>query len=114
MSRKSTNIVPFSKLPSKLSASDAAKNVKQLAADGRVDFVDHAEKRMIKRKVTRTQVIKCLKNGFISEGPFKSSQGNWEMTWEGVSAGQKIGLEIALDLDSDGALILVITVMTRR
>lgn len=70
MSRKA-GIIPL------LDAARARKILQEVAQDsGRVFFSDHAEKQMTRRRITRTQVLKCLRHGHIVEGPVRSIKGN--------------------------------------
>ncbi|PHS73498.1 MAG: hypothetical protein COB22_02060 [Cycloclasticus sp.] len=89
-----------------------AKNlIKKIAKDSsRVIFTKHAEKRMCTRKITRTQVLKCLTHGHIVEGPALSIKGNMEMKIEVMSAGEIIAVVTALEKDELGNFVVIITV----
>lgn len=95
--------------PLALSGDRAKKIVAKLAEDSsKVVFTDHAEKSLAKRKITRSQVFKCLRCGYIIEGPFINDKGNWQMTFETVSAGDLIKAIAALEKSDEGEFILVI------
>lgn len=97
-----------------LAPADALKIIKEVSQDsGRVFFSHHAEKRMRQRRITRTQVLRCLRTGYISEGPFFSIKNNWECTVEGFSAGQQIALEVAIETHEHNNTLIIITVMKR-
>lgn len=79
-------------------------------AGDRLIFTDHAMTQMRKRKVTRTQVIRCLRNGHAIEGPSRDIKGNWKLTLEVFSAGETLKVVVALDYKpSLGNYAIVIT-----
>ena len=89
----------------------ALRIIKGLAESSENIFVGkHAEKRMRERKITRTQVMRCLQKGHITEGPARSIKGNWEFKMEVFSAGEPVAVVAALDHDENGNYIVVITV----
>jgi len=93
-----------------LTAKKATQMVRALTADSsQVFFTRHAEDRMKARKVTRTQVLRCLTKGRIVEGPAKGVKGNWEFRLECVSAGDALNVAAALDSDGNGNFVVVIT-----
>ncbi len=73
-------------------------------------FTAHAEKRMRQRKITRTQVLRCLTHGHVIEGPSPSIKGNWEMKMEVMSAGEIVAVVAALEKDDSGNFAVIITV----
>jgi hypothetical protein len=65
---------------------------------------------MRKRRITRTQVMRCLLRGEITEGPARSMKGNWEMRIETISAGNAIQVVAALErTDGEGHIVVVTT-----
>lgn len=76
----------------------------------RVIFTAHAEKRMRQRKITRTQVLRCLTHGHVIEGPAPSIKGNWEMKMEVMSAGEIVVVVAALEKDDSGNFAVIVTV----
>lgn len=103
---KESNVVDFNITPAR------AKNLlKEIAKDSsRVVFTLHAEKRMRQRKITRTQVLRCLTHGHIVEGPAPSMKGNMEMKLEVMSAGEIVVVVVALEKDESGNFAVIITV----
>ena len=95
-----------------LTSQSARKLFNELARDsGNVFFTTHAEKRMRQRKITRTEVLRCLRAGHITEGPSPSSKGNWEVRMQVVSAGAPISTVAGLEYDeTSGNYLVVITV----
>jgi hypothetical protein len=99
------NVVPIG-----LSPIRARQLVREIAKDsGRVVFTHHAEVKMRKRHITRTQVLRCLAHGGVSEGPAPDVKGNWTMTLEVLSAGELVTVVVALARDKAGDMIVVIT-----
>jgi hypothetical protein len=100
------NVVPIG-----LSPARAKQLVREIAKDSaRVFFRPHAEARMRQRRITRTQVLRCLAYGGVAEGPGRDVKGNWTMTLEVLSAGELVTVVAALDRDEAGDMIVVITV----
>lgn len=93
-----------------LTESNAKQIIAEIVKDSsRVLFTEHARKRMRQRKITDTQVIRCIKHGGICEGPFRSPNGNWQLSLNTVSAGDPLTVCVALDRDTKGNNIIVIT-----
>lgn len=69
------------------------------ADDARVFFTRHVEIRMVERRITRKQVLRCLRSGQFVEGPHRGVQGNWEKRLEQLSAGNVVNVVAALDCD---------------
>lgn len=96
--------------PIRLSAKRAVEIVKEVLKDsGRVVFLDHAEKRMRQRRITRKQVFNCLDRGVIVEGPALDIRGKWKFDMETFSAGDNIHIAVAIDTDSHGNKLVIIT-----
>lgn len=93
-----------------LTASDAKKKIAAICENNeRLKITTHTEQRMIERKITRTQILRCLINGRIIEGPYRDIRGNWKVTIESFSAGEPITVAAVIDRDSIGELILIVT-----
>ena len=50
-----------------------------------------------------------VRNGRYVEEPFRATNGNWKMTKEASNSGDVINAVFAIDTNSDGDHILVIT-----
>lgn len=98
-------------LKMELSEPVAKKILKGLVTDpnGRIFVNSHANIQMNDRKITMPQVRRCLASGCITEGPYRSVKGNWEFVSEVTSAGDIIRVVAALDHDSKGNYVVVIT-----
>ncbi|SDY38641.1 DUF4258 domain-containing protein [Nitrosomonas sp. Nm58] len=93
-----------------LTCANAKQLIAEIAKDSaRVFYTTHAEKRMKERKITRSQVQRCLLHGKITEGPYRDIHGKWCLTLETFSAGEPVAVVAALDKDSDGSMIIIIT-----
>ncbi len=102
-------------IPFRLSAPKALQIIREAAADSaRVFFTRHAEARMKKRHITRVQVLRCLRNGTITEAPVFGLKGNWECRVECRSGGEHIGVALAIVADVPQRYIVVITVFHVR
>lgn len=103
---KAPNVIDFNITPAR-----AKKLLKEISLNSaRVFFTNHAEKRMRERKITRTQVLRCLTHGSIVEGPAPSIKGNMEMRLEVMSAGEIVTVVAALERDDTGNFAVIITV----
>ena len=96
-----------------LKPADALRIVRRLAQDSNAVFItDHASKRMVKRKVSRVQVIDCLLKGAITEGPALDIKGSWVFTISRAVCGESINAVVALDMDADKSeFVIVVTVI---
>lgn len=91
-----------------LSGAAALKIVRVCATDsGRVFFTHHAEKRMRERKITRPQVLACLRKGKIIEGPSSDIKGRWNCVMEYFSCGERITVVVGVERDDDGYIAIV-------
>ena len=96
------------KQPSDLSPDTALRIVRELAADSdRIVVLDHASKRMAKRRITRRQVEMCLRKGTVVEGPFINPKGNWQVTLFRHAAGEELKCAVAIEWSHT---LLVVTV----
>lgn len=99
------NVLTFALTP-----SAALKLIKSLSMDSsRIYYTKHAEKGMNKRKISQTQVLRCLRHGTAVEGPARSIKGNWEIRLEVFTAGEPLSVVVALENDGSGNYIIVIT-----
>lgn len=63
---------------------------------------------MAERRVTRMQVIRCLRHGMILEGPIWSmTKGNWECRMHHIVAGDSLTVGLAIDLDENVVIVTV-------
>lgn len=94
-----------------MSANKTLKIIKALAIDSaNVFLIDHAKKSMKKRHITLHQIIQCLLNGVITEGPYRDIRsGNWRVRMEHYSAGQCIKVVAEIMTNNNNEKIIVIT-----
>lgn len=93
-----------------LSPVNARQIVSEIAKDSsKVYLTDHAEERAVERKITRTQIIRCLRFGRIIENPYRDLNHDWVMTFETISAGDPITVVASIRRNQKGEMILVIT-----
>jgi len=93
-----------------LSPVKARQIVAEIAEDSsRIFFSDHAEEKAAKRRITRTQILKCLRYGHLTENPYRDIYGDWRVTLETVSAGDPITAVAAIKKNKKGEIILIIT-----
>lgn len=63
--------------PFRLSRDRAVAILREAAATDRVIFTDHAKQQMAKRRITVSQVLRCLARGSITEGLALDLRGGW-------------------------------------
>lgn len=99
-------------VPIGLTPVRAMRLLREIAKDSRrVYFTDHAERRMLKRHITRMQVMRCLSEGTLTKGPLRDKRkDNWKMTLKVFSAGETVTVVVALDRDKAEHHAIVITV----
>lgn len=74
-------------------------------------FTHHATLRMKQRRISRTQVLECLRKGSISEAPHQDVHGNWKCNVTWFCAGDQITAAVGLKRDAKtGEFVIVITV----
>lgn len=84
--------------------------IAEIAKDSsRVFITDHARKRMNERKITDTQIHRCLGHGQMKDEPFRNQKGNWQVTLETITAGERVVVVAAIEKEVDGGYIVVIT-----
>ncbi|MCL2296970.1 MAG: DUF4258 domain-containing protein [Proteobacteria bacterium] len=92
---------------------DVERTIRDLANDsGRVFVTRHAKERMLERRVTRPQILECLRKGRITEPLHQEASGSWIGTFSRTVAGQDVDVVAKLQEKSDGEFVLVITVIT--
>jgi hypothetical protein len=95
-------------IPFPMSAPVALDHIRELAQEtNRIVVINHGQQRSEERHVTRPQIVKCLRAGFIVEGPFQNSHGNWQVTMAYNHAGDQITVVVAIEW---ATRLLVITV----
>lgn len=94
-----------------LTGTRALQIIREAAKDSAYVFVTvHAQKRMSQRKITMAQLLRCLRQGRITEGPARDHiKGGWKCTVEHYTAGESLGASVAIEtIQATG--ITVITV----
>ncbi len=94
-----------------LSGPLALKIIQEAGKDSsRVFFTAHARARMRQRRISITQVLRCLRRGKISEGPAPDvMKGGWKCTVEHYTAGEQIGVSVGIET-TESKEVSVITV----
>ena len=93
-----------------LTRRSALKIIRELAEDSsKVIITHHARERMQQRNITDIQIFRCLLHGNMQDSPYRDPRGSWKMKLENKSAGDVVKVVIALDCDSNGNYIVVIT-----
>ena len=92
-----------------LSGQMALKMIRAAAVDSsRVFLTHHANARMRERRITLTQVLRCLQRGRLSEGPAPDAmKGGWKCTVEHDTAGEKIGVAVGIESMQSGGIVVI-------
>jgi len=100
-----TNALPFP-----LSKKKATQILREVSEDsGRVFFTKHARERMQERCITRPDVMCCLEEGQITDGPFPNPNGNWQCTMNWFRAGSPLTVVVVIDYDENGNHVVIVT-----
>jgi hypothetical protein len=91
----------------KMTDTAAKRLLAQIATDnGNVIFTDHAIAQMKRRRITRLQVINCLKRGVITESPCLDLHGLWKLTIERYASGENVGCAAAIDNSKHKSIVI--------
>jgi len=53
---------------------------------------------MASRKITTTQLLRCLRQGRLTEDPVRDlAKGGWKCTVEHYTAGESVGVAVAIE-----------------
>jgi hypothetical protein len=63
------------------------------------------------RRINQRQIMECLRKGRIYEPAHLTIHGDWMATLEHQYAGDAVRVVVALELQEDGELAVVVTVM---
>lgn len=106
MPRRRSNIVTLDL------TTAAAKRILAEVETSRIFFTQHAKDRMRQRGISTTQALRCLRNGSIVEGPARDTGGEWKVTVEVLTAGTPVSVVAAIEEDSSGNHVIVVTVFS--
>lgn len=94
--------------PERLSAADARRVVRELAAvDDNIVFLPHAIKRLKERDIDPAQVRLVLRAGAVVAPPARNDFGRWQVEMQGIAAGDRLTAIVAIEWRSG---LLVVTV----
>jgi hypothetical protein len=97
-------VVPF-----KLSGPQARSLIKEIAQNSEnIVLISHALKRQQQRKFTRPEIEKCVREGWITEGPYKAlKSGNWRVNITRKIAGHEMTCTVEIEWTTR---LLIVTV----
>ncbi len=100
-------------LPFHLSGPMALRIIRDIAQDSsRVILTAHARRRMRERRISMPQVLACLLQGQLQEGPARDTHGNWVCALRWRHAGDYLKAVVAIKHEtSAGRKLIVITVI---
>jgi len=85
--------------------------IRGIAKDtSRIFIVRHARQRMRERKISMSQVYRCIRKGHITEPAHLTIHGAWKCTLQHRCAGDQINVSVALEREENGDYLAVITV----
>jgi len=92
-----------------LTKKRALQIIRAAAADNtKLIWTHHVGVRMRERKINDIQIIRCLEDGKLTEGPkWRKSTHDWDCRIQRISAGQRIDIRLAID----GENVVLITVI---
>lgn len=97
-------IVPFPAIPS---ADFLQRKIAELSQDsGNIEFDHpHFQSRMQSRNLSMRQVLECLREGIVIDGPKKDKWGDWRIKVQRYVAGRRVQVVVAYKV----TLVVVIT-----
>lgn len=107
--RRHLHIVVPDRQPDSLDPFEARRIVQEIAGDSaRVAILPHAQKRKRQRRISLEDVLRVLRSGNITEGPYVAlKSGWWRFTMTGRSAGDEVSCVIEIEWKTK---LLVVTV----
>lgn len=93
-----------------MSKPSAIALIRRLAQDSKVGWTEHVKRQMKKRRISSTQVLRCLEKGVITEGPAMDIKGNWTCRLQLFTAGETISVVTAITHEEDKEYLEIITV----
>lgn len=103
----SSSVAPFA-----MNDENLRRKIVQVASDSsRVFITVHATKQMRKRQVSRQQVLDVCRRGYVAEPAHRNIHGNWQCTLQYLTSGDLVRVAVALETESNGESVVVITVM---
>lgn len=98
-----------------LTEQSAKKIIRDLASNHtkRIKFKRHTKERQTQRGITDRQIINVLKSrsSIITEGPYQEANGSWTFNIEGMAAGKRIRVVVALYRHEEDPSAFIITVI---
>jgi hypothetical protein len=95
-------VVPF-----RMTEAAAKRLLSQIAVkSSNVIFTDHAVSQMKRRKITRPQIISCLRKGLITEAPYLDHHGLWKVRVERYASGENVGCAVAIDNSKQKSIVI--------
>jgi hypothetical protein len=96
----------------RLSDAGFLKKLRAIVKDSdRVVLTKHAKQRMRQRRINQRQIMECLRKGRICEPAHLTIHGDWMATLDHQYAGDTVRVVVAIELQEDGELAVVVTVM---
>ncbi|MBI2584659.1 MAG: DUF4258 domain-containing protein [Rhodospirillales bacterium] len=85
-------------VPLQITATTARPIIQEIATNtSRIVILDHAKRRMRKRRITPSQVVSCLRKGVVIEGPALDDKGFWRCTMQRLAAGEEVTVVVSFN-----------------
>lgn len=107
--RRHLRLVASDRQPDVLDIHEARRIVREIAEESaRVAILPHAQKRKRQRRISLEDVLRVLRNGSVTEGPYIAlKSGWWRITMTGRSAGDEVSCVVEIEWKTR---LLVVTV----
>lgn len=108
-SRGHLTVVSSNEQPPSLGPHDARRIAQELAQNSsNVAVLPHAQKRKRERRVSLEDILRVLRSGTVTEGPYISTKsGLWRFNMTGRSAGDEVTCVVEIEWKTK---LLVVTV----
>lgn len=88
---------------------DAEKEIKRRLSEGRVIISEHAKNRMYQRRVSRSDITKCLRNGGVVSSSFDEGYQEWtyKQTYN-ITGDEEVSVVVALPDNCDDDIVVTV------
>lgn len=99
----------------RLAPESAQEVISRVARDSsRVYFVDTVSDGLWEARVTRLQIIQCLREGVLIGKPILNGNRDWQCVMERFAVGVCIRVTVVMDRQDDGNYELIIIKLEKR
>ena len=93
-----------------LTEIEAKHKLREIAKDtGKIKLTTHGSERMKERGISLKQIICCFEHGDITEGPFTTTRGDYQLNVSVRTAGEFVTTVVVIKVCESGDFSIVVT-----